>query len=60
MDLNELLPTCGYYFAKTPSCLHSTESAKYAKTTLVLNIGNSELQLYVQVVIKYGNFKLLF
>ena len=33
--LNKHLPTCGYYFAMTPSCLHSTELAKYAKTRLV-------------------------
>ena len=33
--LNKHLPTCGYYFAMTPSCLYSTELAKYAKTRLV-------------------------
>ena len=42
------------------SCLHSTELAKYAKTKLVLNIGNSELRCMFKVIIKYGKFKLLF
>ena len=58
--LNKHLPTCGYYFATTPSCLHSTELAKYAKTKLVLNIGNSELRCMFKVIIKYGKFKFLF
>ena len=58
--LNKHLPTCGYYFAMTPSCLPSTELAKYAKTKLVLNIGNSDLRCMLKVIIKYGKFKLLF
>ena len=48
------------YFAMTPSCLPSTELAKYAKTKLVLNIGNSDLRCMLKVIIKYGKFKLLF
>ena len=40
--LNKHLPACCYYFAMTPTCLHSTELAKYVKTKPVLNIKNLE------------------